>query len=132
MLRDLEDARDPSKLEGLRVLLERRRFRPVSMENAQAFFDRAARKWRAQAAARQAARRDSKAVEGVCTRCKSAPARPGVNRRTGKRFTTCEACNAIAAEAVRSARARAKLAGGERRSKEDGNRAENGAERENS
>lgn len=87
MLRCVEGA----DVEGLRVLLARARKKRVTLEQAQAVFDRALVAYRAKSAARKRSHRVRQAGAGACTRC-GAQARP--NR------TTCHDCNEDAKDAV--------------------------------
>lgn len=87
MLRRVESA----DVEGLRVLLARARKKRVTLEQAQAVFDKALLAYRAKSAARKRSHRARQGEGGTCTRC-GAQARP--NR------TTCTDCNENSKDAV--------------------------------
>ena len=97
VLRRVESA----DVERFRALLARAKRKRVTLEEAQALFDRALQGHRARAKARQQAQRARRGQAGVCGRC-GGPAPPY--------RANCEQCTQVAASAVRAKREAIKAA----------------------
>ena len=103
MLRRVESA----DVERFRLLLARAREERVTLEEAQAVFDRARVGYQAKANARKRSHRTRQREAGVCTRC---PAQARPNR------TTCHDCNENSKRAVYATRTALKEARNEQAS----------------